>query len=279
MKFIVIIVLTLSVIFAEGVVINEINYNSSDDFNPEDWVEFHNSSAGVVDISNWVFKDEDDDHSFTIPEYTTLASGEFIVLCNDSSAFTSQFPAVTNFVGEIGFGFSGGGELLRLYDSNGTLVDSVNYDDSDPWPEEPDGDGPTLELINPSLDNVLSESWSASSDNGTPGTVNSAYLAIDEPIGVPGAFKVFQNFPNPFNPTTTIQFDIPVGTRHPVSLRIVDINGRLVKTWGKKSLIPGTHKFIWDATNDLGKPVSAGVYLYTIQIGGARQTQKMIFLK
>jgi hypothetical protein len=51
------------------------------------------------------------------------------------------------------FDFSGGGELIRLYNGNGVLIDQVLYDDSGPWPEEADGNGPTLELINQNFDN------------------------------------------------------------------------------------------------------------------------------
>ena len=55
----------------------------------------------------------------------------------------------------MSFGFSGQGELIRLYDHTGLLIDTVHYDDNLPWPDEPDGNGPTLELISPLLDNAL----------------------------------------------------------------------------------------------------------------------------
>ena len=55
-----------------------------------------------------------------------------------------------------------------------TLIDEVEYDDISPWPGEPDGEGPTLELIDSSLDNALGGNWDASNDNGgTPGEINS----------------------------------------------------------------------------------------------------------
>jgi len=88
------------------------------------------------------------------------------------NSFSSAFPSVTNYIGDLGFGLSGGGELIRLFDAESTLIDSVDYDDDDPWPPEPDGDGPTLELINPTNDNSLVGSWQTSVDHGTPGTAN-----------------------------------------------------------------------------------------------------------
>ena len=157
-----------------GVVINEINYRSSDQFNPEDWLELHNPTNETIAIGLWMLKD-DNNNVFTIPENTILSAGDFIVLCKDAAAFESKFPEVTNCIGDFGFGLSGGGELLRLFDSNEQLVDKVEYNDSAPWPTEPDGTGPTLELINPSLENDMASNWAASSGNGTPGEINSVY--------------------------------------------------------------------------------------------------------
>jgi len=64
-----------------------------------------------------------------------------------------------------------------------------------------------------------------------------------------------------------------------VSIMIYDIMGRKVKTLVNKSQNAGFKVTIWDATNDLGQPVSAGIYLYTIQAGDFRQTRKMVLLK
>ncbi len=156
-----------------GIVINEINYNSSDDFNPEDWIELYNSSESPINIGTWKLKDEANDHVFTIPENTILSAGDFIVLCKDTAAFENLFPEVNNFIGDLGFGLGGGGDMVRLFDSYEILMDDVEYDDEDPWPVEADGTGATLELIHPSLDNSLPENWIASEGFGTPGGVNS----------------------------------------------------------------------------------------------------------
>ncbi|HIA23485.1 MAG TPA: T9SS type A sorting domain-containing protein [Candidatus Marinimicrobia bacterium] len=85
------------------------------------------------------------------------------------------------------------------------------------------------------------------------------------------------NFPNPFNPVTTLRYDLPEDSQ--VSIMIYDIMGRKVKTLVNKSQNAGFKATIWDATNDLGQPVSAGIYLYTIQAGDFRQTRKMVLLK
>ena len=148
-----------------------------DGFDPADWVELHNPTDESITIGLWKFKDEREDHVFIIPEDRVIQPGQYLVLCRDTLAFKDNFPNVGNFVGNLNFGFKGGGELVRLFNSDGSLVDEVKYDNSPPWPTEPDGNGPTLELLHPSLDNKLGENWAASdSHGGTPGAVNSVYL-------------------------------------------------------------------------------------------------------
>ena len=158
-----------------GVVINEINYNSSDGFNPDDWVEIYNSSSESIDLGSWLLKDENDDHIFTVPSNTILLPDQYLVFCKDTIKFISLFPDVSPYYGDLGFGLGGGGDFVRLFDSNGLIVDIVDYDDVSPWDTLADGSGPTLELNHPSLDNTLGENWSASDGYGTPGAVNSAY--------------------------------------------------------------------------------------------------------
>ena len=154
------------------------NSEESGIINPADWVELHNPTNESIAIGLWEFKNGNDTHVFIIPENQVLESGAYLVLCKDSLAFNDNFPNVSNFIGEFDFGLNGGGELVRLFDAEELPVDEVNYNDSSPWPLEPDGNGPTLELIHPSLDNDLGVNWATSDNNGgTPGVVNSVYTA------------------------------------------------------------------------------------------------------
>ena len=159
-----------------GIVINEINYRSSAIFNPEDWLELYNTTSEGVEIGLWSFKD-DNNNVFIFPENLKIESGEYLVLCKNYQMFSQFFPGVTNVIGDFGFGLSGGGELLRLFDANEQLVDQVEYNDIYPWPTEPDGTGPTLELINPYVENDIASNWVSSIANGSPGSVNSIYNA------------------------------------------------------------------------------------------------------
>lgn len=192
-------------VFSDSLVINEINYNSAASFDPGDWVELYNPQNYELDISNWVFKDEDDQHAYTFGQGTVIPANGYIVMAFDMTAFHNLFPAVTNYVGPMGFGLAGGGELVRLYNNTGTLVDTVHYDDVAPWPTRPDGQGATLELISPVLDNALAESWKASgiTTNGTPGAENSINVGID-PL-VPVENLSLSVYPNPFRNTAILK--------------------------------------------------------------------------
>ncbi len=158
---------------ADTVVINEINYNSHDDYDSKDWVELYNAGTTDVDLTGWTYSDEDDDHVFAFPDGTILNSGEYLVAARETASFSAIHPDVSNVVGDADFGLSGGGELVRIFDASGAIVDSLTYDDSAPWPEEADGNGYTLALTDPTCDNHLPECWNASAQmNGTPGAPN-----------------------------------------------------------------------------------------------------------
>ena len=90
-------------------------------------------------------------------------------------------------------------------------------------------------------------------------------------------FYLNQNYPNPFNPVTTLSYSLPKDES--VNITIYDIMGRPVKTIQNSFQTKGFKFVQWDAKNDRNEPVSAGLYLYTIQAGKFRQTRKMVFMK
>ena len=94
---------------------------------------------------------------------------------------------------------------------------------------------------------------------------------------IPDEFALHQNYPNPFNPTTTMRYDLPETDL--VNITIYDMLGREVKTLINQTQDAGYRSVIWDATNDYGKPVSAGIYLYQIHAGEYISTKKMVLLK
>ena len=256
-----------------NIVINEIMYNASDEADSDDWVELLNAGETEVDLSGWILKDDDDTHSFTIPEGTVVAPQDFLVISHSVSDFESFHPNVP-VIGEMDFGLSGGGDQVRLFDNNGFLVDSLEYDDKDPWPLEADGDGYTLELTNSDSDNSLAENWEASFDTGgSPGAQNSSVLSLENPgESVPKEVKLYSNYPNPFNPLTNISFDLPEAGR--TSLRIYDVLGRHVAHLINERLAAGRHTVTFNAEG-----LSSGVYLYRLETGSASYIGKMLLVK
>jgi len=94
---------------------------------------------------------------------------------------------------------------------------------------------------------------------------------------LPQGFALEQNFPNPFNPFTTLRYDLPEDSF--VNITIYDMMGRQVSTLVSSQQTAGFKSIQWNAINDKGSPVSAGLYLYTIQAGKFRHTKKMVLLK
>jgi len=97
------------------------------------------------------------------------------------------------------------------------------------------------------------------------------------PASIPITYVLHQNYPNPFNPITTLQYDLPENAL--VNITIYDMMGKVVRTLINMEQTAGYKSTQWNATNSTGQPVSAGLYLYTIQAGEFRQTRKMVLLK
>jgi len=111
---------------------------------------------------------------------------------------------------------------------------------------------------------------------GYQDTTNCGQVSITEQI-LPITYELYNPYPNPFNPLTTFRYDLPEDAL--VNITIYDMMGRQVKTLINGLQTPGYKTVQWDATNDKNRPVSAGLYLYTIQAGEFRQVRKMVLLK
>jgi endo-1,4-beta-xylanase len=102
-------------------------------------------------------------------------------------------------------------------------------------------------------------------------TVNVT-VSVETAEAVPQNFQLFNNFPNPFNPTTTISFNLPV--RSDIRLQLVDILGRVVKEITAGSYEAGTHQVKLDASN-----LSSGIYFYKLEAGNFVSTKKLVLMK
>ncbi len=259
-------------------IINEIMYKPSSAFDSEDWIEVFNPSEDSLNVSSWVLKDDNSDHTFQFPDSLIIPEKSYLVIANDLEAFQSVYSHHPQIIGEFSYGF-GLGDQVRVYSSIMKSVDSLEYGISSPWPSTPNNMGPSLELINEE-DNSLAENWSASLiDGGTPGLPNSllAVHILNESGRLPQHYKLSQNYPNPFNGETRIQFILPEETH--IKITLFDLLGREIKILTDNNLAPGTYSINWDGTNSIGQNVSAGVYLYRLDSPAFIEVRKMVYLK
>ena len=149
--------------------------------------------------------------------------------------------------------------------------DNLGYDQHEFTPEISYYETPGYAGLhnNTSYDRCLALSVPVEPDNG--------WVSLDDDVMIPGEFALYNNYPNPFNPTTVLDYDIPENTF--VNITVYDMMGRRVKTLVNANQSAGFKSVVWDATNFVGQPVAAGVYMYRIVAGDFRQTKKMAFIK
>ena len=94
---------------------------------------------------------------------------------------------------------------------------------------------------------------------------------------IPDSYRLMNNYPNPFNPTTKIVFEIPQNEN--VSLKIYNLNGELIRTIADKNLSSGHFEMEWNGENDLGNSVTSGIYIYRLIAGKFDRSAKMILLR
>ena len=107
--------------------------------------------------------------------------------------------------------------------------------------------------------------------SGTTGT------GSENPEQAINDFRLYQNYPNPFNPETTIEFQIPKPSF--TTLKIYNTIGQLNRTLLSEDLSQGIKSIVWDRRNDLGCPVSSGIYIYCLRSGNLSDAKKMLFMK
>ncbi|MCH8011426.1 MAG: T9SS type A sorting domain-containing protein, partial [Candidatus Marinimicrobia bacterium] len=106
-----------------------------------------------------------------------------------------------------------------------------------------------------------------------------ATIAVDgeQEDGIPKTFELANNYPNPFNPTTTIGYALPHDGM--VSLIVYNLLGQHIKTLLHKSMPAGRYEVIWDSRDKYGRMVPSGIYFYSLNTGDSRIVKKMMFLR
>jgi len=151
-----------------SLVITEIMYTSPDASAKQEWVEIYNNGTADVDMGGFYILDSDPLHKadpIVLPADALIAPGEYYTIETSDNGQPELFPFTPDAV-SIKFNF-GKADEVKLFHSNGQLIDSVSYNSVAPWPTSPNGGGSSLTLCDPNLDNSLASSWEASLDEFT----------------------------------------------------------------------------------------------------------------
>lgn len=246
------------------VVINEINYKSSQDFDTGDWIELHNTADVSIDLSNWKVTDTDA-NDFTIPQGVTIDPESYLILARSTEQFNTLLPAVPA-IGDLGFGLSSNGEVLTLYNHAGEFQDQVSYMNSEPWPEDANGVGYTLELISPDLDNTKAENWAAVNQTGSPGRANTMSTSVID-ISNLGSLSVY-----PIPTSTELNIELTLQSASRIELNIINASGQQIDQIVKSSLQEGTHQYTLDVER-----YSSGIYIVKLNVIGG--SHNLYFVK
>jgi len=224
----------------------------------EDWVEIYNGDNATLNIGGMFLTDD-----FTRPQRwmfpdTTLKAGEFLLIWADGD--TNQGPLHTNFR------LSADGEQIGLFSNvaDGNFpIDTLSF-------------GAQTTDISYGRYPDASVQWDFMPP--TPQKANVSFTAVSvAKNSLPAKFELWQNYPNPFNPETQIKFALPEPT--PVSLKIYNIAGQLIKILVDKKLSAGYYTFYWDGADEMGAKVSSGTYFYQLNTEKFHVTRKMVLLR
>lgn len=236
-----------------SIVIHEIQYNPAN--SSGEWVELVNTGSGPIDLGGWRFGDGSGE--FTIPDIT-LPLGGYAVLCENPDDFLQTYGY--GCIGSLPFKLGNSGDALFLTDATGVVADSVRYSDAPPWPSEPDGDGWSLELKDPLLDNADPRSWRPSTYlGGSPQGPNSIRTGVQAEVPV-SAFEL-SVYPNPVRGAPSVGVALPEPGE--LVVEVFDTVGRRVSKSVPAFFGIGRHTL-----SDVVPPGAAGVYLVRVTLDG-----------
>lgn len=220
----------------------------------DDWLELYNWNEEAVDLSGYFLTDDAANiEKWEIPAGTEIAAGGFLCFWADEDQ--EQGDLHTNFK------LSASGETIILSDPAGVLIDQITFGEQETdlsFGRYPDGTGDFMQMT---------ASFGAQNHNGITENDNETIIAQPQ----------ISNYPNPFNPVTTLLFNITESAY--TELNIYNISGQLVKRLVADNLEAGDQEAIWDGNNDNGKKAASGVYFYQLRSGKYSASGKMVLMK
>ena len=238
-----------------------------------EWFEIYNTSDSSINLNGWVLKDAGNDEHIIVNDTmpVLIESGEYFVLARNGDE-TSNGGLNADYV-YSGFNLSNSEDEIILTDSLGAIVDEVHY--SNNWNFD---SGVSMETHSADLDNNLAGNWYAATvqygdgDYGTPGVNWQSTAGIDNNIEKVKTFRIYSPYPNPFNPVTTIRFNIPFPGKH--SIHIYSVTGQLIQTLSDSYFDTGDYIVKWDAVN-----LPSGVYYLRMENAQYFQVIKITLVK
>ncbi len=227
----------------------------------DDWIELYNDGFDPVNLAGYYMTDDAaEPTAWALPD-SILGSGEFMLIWADNDG---NVPGI-----HANFKLGKSGEFLGLFFDSGTdtvAIDTFTFGVQTPdtsYGRTPDGG---VDLV------YYATSTPGQSNNS--GVIVSVEKLSDTSIET---FTLEQNFPNPFNPETTLTYSLP--TDADVSLIVFNMRGQKVATLVQEKQIQGSYRVNWNGHSDAGEVVSSGFYVYKLEAGAVSQTRKMLLLR
>jgi len=260
------------------IIITEIMQNPDAVYDSDgEWFEIYNASDHNIDINGWFIKDNDtDSHQISNGGALTIQPGNYMVLGRNANSATNG--GVTVAYQYSGIDLANGADEIILYLADGvTEIDRVEYDGGVTWP---DPTGASMYFTgSASDDNNIGANWSVSTlpwdgsagDLGSPGYGNMPSLVGIKLRISPCSFAL-NNYPNPFNPSTKIEYRI--STAAWVRVAVYDLLGRKLRTIVNKRQAAGQY-----AVTFKGNGLASGLYLCKLQVGRQVRVHKMLLAR
>ncbi|MBX2820565.1 MAG: T9SS type A sorting domain-containing protein [Rhodothermaceae bacterium] len=261
--------------------INEVGTNDVAFQGAEKWVELYNAGADSVDVGLLILCD--------FPQYpeiralpalaggTKIAGGEYLVVSwtnldnnntNDAevglyNAGTFDFDDETRLIDYMQWGV-GDHRRARVAETAGIWTASE-------FVAAPSA-GQSMQYV----DNGVPGAGNWVLGDPTPGEENGVATAVENEQSIPSDFSLVGNFPNPFNPTTTIVYEL--GRSGEAALSVYNILGQKVIDLFSGSQLAGRYEYIWDGRDDRGTAVASGVYFYRLSLDGEPGASRVMTL-
>ena len=252
------------------VVINEVHYDPDDKTRPVEFIELYNTGTQALDISGWSISDAVD---YVFPPASGIGAGAYLVICQDTHACLNEFGVSALGQWEAGDRLSNQGETITLRNGSGVKVDEVDYGAGFPWPVSANGEGSSMALIHPAIDNDLGGAWRSSVGDPTPGVANSVYST-----NIPPRIRQVDHGGGPF--TSGAPVTVTAKVTDPNGVGDVSLSYQIVEPGDYVAINDPRYATDWStvpmADDGMNGDAVAGDSRYSVVLPGAMQTHRRL---